>query len=102
MIERRPHVAHSLGARGVVHVGVHVPHEIRRHRHEPAARFAQTPGEQQQLAERFGVVDVVRIVVPLAIDLVRPHERGRVVPLDHARIFRAPDRTPGPRRGARW
>ena len=72
---------------GVVHVGVHVPDEIRRDRHKPAARLAQPPGEQQQLAERLGVVDVVWIVVPLAIDLVRPHERGRVVAVDDARIF---------------
>ena len=43
----------------VVHVGVHVPDEVRRHRHEAGAALAQPAGQQQQLAERLGVVDVV-------------------------------------------
>ena len=62
---------------GVVHVGVHVPDEVGRHRDEAAAALAQPPRQQQQLAERLGVVDVVLVVVPLLVDVLRPDQRAR-------------------------
>ena len=70
--------------RGVVDVGVHVPDEVRRHRHEAAAALAEPAGQQQQLAQRLRVVDVVVVVLPLLADGVGPDERGRVVAGDEA------------------
>ena len=89
VVERRAHVAHALDHRGVVDVGVHVPDEVGRDRHEAAAALAQPAGQQQQLAERLGVVDVVVVVVPLPVDRVGPDQRRRVVAGDESRVFAA-------------
>ena len=64
---------------GVVDVGVHVPDEIGRHGDEAAAGLAQPAGQQQQLAQRLGVIDVVVVVVPLLVDVLRPDQRRGVV-----------------------
>ena len=82
--------------RGVVDVGVHVPDEVGGDRHEAAARLAQPPGQQQQLAEGSAVVDVPAVVVPLPVDAVGMHERRGVVAGDHLRGLAASGRTPRP------
>ncbi len=56
---------------------------------KPAAGLAQSPGQQQQLAQRLGVIDVMLVILPFAIDLVGPDQGGRVVTLDHAAVLRA-------------
>ena len=85
---------------GVVDVGVHVPDEVGVDRHEAAARLAQPAGQQQQLAQRPGVVGVVVVVVPLLVDAVGLDQRRRVVAGDDLRGPPATGRTrrPTPRR----
>ena len=66
---------------------MHVPDEVGRHRDEAGAALAQPAGQQQQLAERLGVVDVVVVVVPLAVDALGTDQRRGVVAGDDARVF---------------
>ncbi len=44
MVERRADVAHALDHRGVVRVGVHVPHEVGGDGDEARAALGQAPG----------------------------------------------------------
>ena len=87
MVERQAHVAHALGDAGVILIGVHVPHEVGRHGHEAAAALAQAAGQEEQLAQRFGIVDVVVVVMPFLADVLRPDKWGRVIACDNLRVL---------------
>jgi hypothetical protein len=65
---------------------VHVPDEVRRDRYKPAPRLAQPAGKQQQFAQRPGVIQVKRAIVPAA-DSVRVNEGGGVVPFEDALVL---------------
>jgi hypothetical protein len=81
-VERRAHVAQALGDRRVVLVGVEIPHEVRRHGDESAARSQSFRARQHLAAERADVVQVVLPVLPLRADVVLRDELARVVALD--------------------
>ena len=87
VVERRPGVAQAFLDTGIVLVAVHVPHEIRGNRDQSATRLAEPSGQQQQFAERLGIVDVVAAVVPLAADGLWANQRRGIVAVDRLPVF---------------
>ena len=87
VVEGAAHVVHAGGHGGVVHVGVHVPHEAGGDRDEARAAFAQAAGEEEELAQGGGVVGVVLAVLPRGTEAVARGERRGVVTGDGARVF---------------
>ena len=87
MVERRCHIAHSFGHTAIEVIGVHVPDKFGGHGNKPTAVFAQPSCQQQQLAQRFGVVGKIPVVLAVLPNRCWMHQGSRVVACDGLGIF---------------
>ena len=76
VIERRADVAQAFHHRGVVFVGVHVPHEARRHRHKSAAALAQVDAAGSADEQTEALRNAMRVLFPEAVALVSAARQG--------------------------